>query len=188
MKKKFERTISRTQSKFRANIERKNVTQQCSYNLPNEIEPYLKKLDAIERVAPFGDDTHQLYELKNGYKISLSSNIYAVIGDEYKSKENKVIFTHTEGPNGEIAKFQLKRTDFSAKGEGYKWFVDLYDKNIEGVNFVTYVDDVAKEIIFDIELTLEIFNGAKTTEEEEDVEVEESLKELFIAWLFKEGK
>lgn len=188
MKKKFERTISRTQSKFRANIERKNVTQQCSYNLPNDIEPYLKNLDAIERVAPFGDDTHQLYELKNGYKISLSSNIYAVIGDEYKSKAKKVIFTHTEGPNGESAKFQLKRTDFSAKGEEYKWFVDLYDKNIEGVNFVTYVDDVAKEIIFDIELTLEIFNGAETTEEEEDVEVEESLKELFIAWLFKEGK
>ncbi len=168
MNKKFVRIVSRTQSKFKANIERKSINQQCSYNLPNDIEAYLKGLNAIVRVAPFGDNTHALYELTNGYKISLTSNVYAIIGDEYKSYNNKVVFTHTEGPHGESAKFQLKRVDFLSKGKDYKWFVDLYDKNIEGVNFVTYVNDDTRTITFDIELTLEIFNGVEEVDIEDD--------------------
>lgn len=185
MNKKFVRIVSRTQSKFKANIERKSINQQCSYNLPNDIEAYLKGLNAIIRIAPFGDNTHALYELTNGYKISLSSNVYAVIGDEYKTINNKVIFTHTEGPNGESAKFQLKRVDFSAKGKDYKWFVDLYDKNIEGVNFVTYVNDETKTITFDIELTLEIFNGVEEIDdgdiEVSNMDIKQLIKEKYEA-------
>ncbi len=157
MIKKFVRKISTTQSKFRANIERKYITQQCSYNLPNDVEACLKSLDALNRLTPSGNETNVLYELKNGYKTILGNNILAVIGNSYNAIGNKVIFTHTEGATGGTQKIQLKRTDFLGRGDEYNWFVDLYDKNIEGINFITIVDDEEKTVSFDLELTNDIF-------------------------------
>lgn len=73
-------------------------------------------------------------------------------------KRVSVIFTHTEGEDGGTPKFQLKKTDFKSKGIGYEWFVDLYNKNIEGVNFTVSVDDEKKEIMFDVELTSNVID------------------------------
>lgn len=56
-----------------------------------------------------------------------------------------------------LQSFNLK-TDFKSKGIGYEWFVDLYNKNIEGVNFTVSVDDEKKEIMFDVELTSNVID------------------------------
>lgn len=157
MIKKFERIISITQSKFRAIIEKKNITQQCSYNLPNDIESYLKGVNALKRITPTGNETYVIYEINDDYSIILGDSILAIIGNEYQKEHNKVVFTHTEGADGSTPKIQLKKTDFASRGNEYKWFVELYEKNIESLNFVTYVDDDNKTIKFDVELSSKLF-------------------------------
>ena len=157
--KRFERVISRTQSQYKLQKEKKFITQQCSYNLPIELEEYLKELNAINRISPLGDDTNVLYELNNEYKINLSHNIICIIGAQFNNNTNKVVFTHTEEKNGKTPKFQLKKTDFAKFGKEYEWFVELYTKNYEGVNFVIVVDEIEKIIKFDVEFSPTMFNG-----------------------------
>ena len=170
MVKKFSREISGTQSQYKATIERKYITQQCSYNLPLELEEHLKTLGAIEKNNPTASDTNAKYKLTNGYKMCLGNNIIAAIGDSYKTTPNEVVFTHTEGENGSSKKLQLKKTDFKALGsDNYKWFVDLYEKNIEGTVLTITVDDVQKTICFDLELTPFFFSGQAMFEESENI-------------------
>lgn len=205
MIKKFERKISTTQSNYKFNLERKYITQQCSYNLPNDIEAYLLGKNAIVRETPNGNNRNVQYGLADGYKLILGDSILAIIGEIYRNKANKVIFTHTEGADGSSPKMQLKKTDFASKGDDYKWFVDLYNNNIEGVNFITFVDDVAKTLTFDIELTPEIFSDRPIVDEDEDLTVQtidnvkdnieaiisferEISEEDFRAWLSKQTK
>ena len=154
---RFERVISRTQSFYKLVKEKKNITQQCSYNLPIELEEYLKSISAIRRLSPDGDETHVLYTLRDNYKVKLSHNILCIIGDLYDVDNNKVVFTHTEERNGKTPKFQLKKTDFSQFGQDYKWFVDLYANNFEGINFLTLVDESNKTITFDVEFSSSMF-------------------------------
>lgn len=170
MVKKFSREISGTQSQYKATIERKYVTQQCSYNLPIELEEHLKSLGAIEKVNPSSRDTNATYKLANGYKMRLGPNIIAAIGDAYKSVANEVVFTHTEGENGTSKKIQLKKTDFKAQAsDNYKWFVDLYEKNIEGTVLTITVDDEKKTVGFNLELTPFFFSGQSLLAEDETV-------------------
>ena len=154
---KYKREVSATQSKYKTNLIRKFVTQQCSYNIPIECEMFMKNSNVLRRLSPEGSDTNVLYEVADNYKIELSDNILAVIGKSYKFKNNHAIFTHTEGVNGTTKKLQLKRNDFKAKGSDYEWFVSLYDHNIEGMNFVVDVDIDNKKIVFDLELTSSLF-------------------------------
>lgn len=158
MIRKFTRQIKTSQSRYRAIIEKKDITQQCSYNLELELEDYLISINALTRITPEGNDTNVVYEVKDEYSIVLGANIIAIIGKEYLAIENRVLFTHTEGNNGTSKKIQLKKTDFDAKNDDkYKWFVDLYNKNIENILFITLVDEGEKTITFDLELSEEIF-------------------------------
>lgn len=86
-------------------------------------------------------------------------------------KRVSVIFTHTEGEDGGTPKFQLKKTDFKSKGIGYEWFVDLYNKNIEGVNFTVSVDDEKKEIMFDVELTSNVIDMTAVEDDSTNTQV-----------------
>ena len=86
-------------------------------------------------------------------------------------KRISVIFTHTEGEDGGTPKFQLKKTDFKSKGIGYEWFVDLYNKNIEGVNFTVSVDDEKKEIMFDVELTSNVIDMTAVEDDSTNTQV-----------------
>ena len=158
MVKKFERIISNTQSNYKVVIRKKDITQQCSYNLPVELEAYLLNLNALKRETDESVKTKVKYVLNPVYHAVLGVNICAIIGSEYLKKRVSVIFTHTEGEDGGTPKFQLKKTDFKSKGIGYEWFVDLYNKNIEGVNFTVSVDDEKKEIMFDVELTSNVID------------------------------
>lgn len=171
MIKKFERIIAESQSKYKVVIEKKDNKQQCSYNLPIELEAYLLNLDALYRETDKGIKNGVKYVLNSSYKATLGANICAIIGNEYLTKSIKVIFTHTEGENEDTPKFQLKRTDFKSKGVGFEWFVELYDKNIEGIKFTVSVDDEKKEILFDVELTSNIMNMIKVEDNEISLEV-----------------
>ena len=84
MIRKFTREISSSQSQFRAQIERKYVTQQCSYNLPIELEDHLRALGAIAKANPNEPETNAKYFLSNGYSLILGANIIAAIGESYK--------------------------------------------------------------------------------------------------------
>lgn len=162
---KFKREITATQSKYKAVLSRKNNTQQCSYNIPIECETILKNSNIIQRISPEGSEINVLYEVTDEFKVELSDNILAIIGENYKFKNNRAIFTHTEGANGTTKKLQLKRNDFKARGDEYAWFVALYDHNIEGMIFVTDVDIDNKKIIFDLELAPSLFQ-----EEQEEID------------------
>ena len=173
MIKKFTRIIQTTQSRYKATLEKKDITQQCSYNLPIEVEEYLKSLGALIRESDPGVTTNVLYG--TSYDVVLSDNILAIIGNSYKGKASKVVFTHTEGIGGTTKKLQLKKTDFAnKKNPDYNWFVDLYQNNIENTNFVVLVDDVNRVITFDVELTTYIFTGVST----EDSEVGDGTEEV----------
>lgn len=160
MIKKYSRIISETQSKYKINIESKNVTQQSSYNLVQEMEDYLINKKMIVKQNANVPLTEFDYDTASGVSLILGDSIIAIIGTQYKGASNKVIFTHTEGHSGTSKKLQLKRKKFNSLGSDYKWFVDLYDKNIEGMNFVTLIDDVANTITFDLELSSELMSGA----------------------------
>ncbi|HAS56827.1 MAG TPA: hypothetical protein DCR94_06335 [Firmicutes bacterium] len=155
--KLFKREITTTQSKYKVLLERKNINQQCSYNLPLELEDYLKSNGALKRISPEGSEINVLYKVSDEYKVRLGANILAVIGESYGYKNAGAIFTHTEGEKGSSKKIQLKRNDFKFQGKDYEWFVKLYDNNIEGMNFVTGVDVNNKIIFFDLELSSSIF-------------------------------
>ena len=177
MIKKFQREISSSQSYFKAKIERKVVTQQCSYNLPIQLEDHLISLAAIAKADPNERETNAKYVLTNGYSLILGANIIAAIGESYKQVDNQVVFTHTEGLNGTSKKFQLKKTDFNNlhKNE-FNWFVTLYEKNLESTLIVVLVDDEEKTVTIDIELTPYFFSGTPMPEEEiidkdEDVDI-----------------
>lgn len=177
MIKKFERIISNTQSNYRASLEKKEITQQCSYNLPIELESYLLNINALVRETPIGVHTHVKYVLSEEYHLVLGANLYAIIDEKYSEITPRAIFTHTEGDDGKTPKFQLKKTDFNAKGLEFKWFVDLYNHNIEGVNFVVLVNESTKEIKFDIELTRKLFESTRQEiilEDDKDLNIDES--------------
>ena len=168
MIRKFTREISSSQSQFKAQIERKYVTQQCSYNLPIELEDHLRALGAIAKANPNEPETNAKYFLTNGYSLVLGANIIAAIGESYKKVDNRVVFTHTEGSNGTSKKIQLKKTDFKNFGKSeYKWFVELYEKNLESTLIVVFVDDEKKTVTIDLELTPYFFSGNPMPEEEE---------------------
>ena len=197
MIKKFIRLIKTSQSIYTAKIERKGpeeTNQQCSYNLEIEMESYLLGLKAIQRITPYGSDTNVLYKVSDSYKIVLGENIYAVIGDRFRRIANKAIFTHTEGADGSSKKIQFKKTDFKKQNDqSYEWFVELYNKNIDYVNFITSVDDVNKTITFDLELSKELFSSDRIQDvdsDDADFEVcdEDMMKLLFVSWLDKQGK
>lgn len=158
---KYKREITATQSKYKATLSRKTINQQCSYNIPIECETFMKNSNIIKRISPEGNETNVLYEINDNYDVELSSNILAIIGETYKFKRNRAIFTHTEGIGGTTKKIQLKRNDFKGRGPEYEWFVSLYDHNIEGMNFVTDIDVDNKKIIFDLELTPSLFQEEK---------------------------
>ena len=148
------RIITNTQSKYILN--RKNVTQQGSYNLEVHIEQFLKDIDALEEIdiktAPL--ENYKAYTLKNGYKIELGENIIDIIGEKYSTVNNKVVFLHTEDKNGGSAKFQLKQTEFKKQdSEEYNWFVSLYDHGIENMVFVTDINKNSKIVKFEIKLS-----------------------------------
>lgn len=171
MIKKFERIISNTQSNYKVVIRKKDITQQCSYNLPVELEAYLLNLNALKRETDESVKTKVKYVLSPVYHAVLGVNICAIIGSEYLKKRVSVIFTHTEGEDGGTPKFQLKKTDFKSKGIGYEWFVDLYNKNIEGVNFTVSVDDEKKEIMFDVELTSNVIDMTAVEDDSTNTQV-----------------
>ena len=178
MIRKFTREISSSQSQFKAQIERKYVTQQCSYNLPIELEDHLRALGAIAKANPSEPETNAKYFLANGYSLVLGANIIAAIGESYKKVDNRVVFTHTEGSSGTSKKIQLKKTDFKNFGKSeYKWFVELYEKNLESTLIVVFVDDEKKTVTIDLELTPYFFSGNPMPEEEEVEEVTDDLTE-----------
>lgn len=188
MIKKFERIISNTQSNYKVVIEKKDITQQCSYNLPVELETYLLNINALHRLTDDDIRTKVKYILVEDYKANLGANICAIIGEKYINQNINVVFTHTEGEDGGTPKFQLKKTDFKKMGDGYEWFIDLYNRNIEGVNFTVLIDDEKKSIYFDVELTTNVIDMNDVIDEFDDVNDESVDKDKILAtFTFKES-
>lgn len=183
MIKKFSRIIASSQSNYNFSITKKeNNKKQCSYNLPIDLEDYLLKLEAIyidfEDNKPQNNGKYIKYKLVDDYKMELGPNIIAVIGVEFININNNVVFTHTEGKNGSSKKIQLKKTDFSnEKDITYSWFSKLYEKNIENIDFVVYVDDENKNLKFDLELTKEMFSSVENGTDINDCQYDFSVDE-----------
>lgn len=148
------RGIAHTQSRFKIYFEKKNITQQCSYNLPIELESYLLSIHAIESNSIGNSQQNKDYYLCNDFRLELGRNILAIIGKDFEKKDNKIVFTHTEGADGSTKKIQLKRTCFKdMQHDDYKWFVDLYDYNVEGMELLIEVEEEEKKIKIDLDIS-----------------------------------
>ena len=134
----LQRKLSRAQTKYE--LKKKDVTQQSSYNLSLDVETKLRNENAIFEIG------NSMYEVSNDYTIILEEGIIRIIGEEFNNQNNRLIFVHTEASDG-TRKFQIKRKDNSSGN--YRWFMHLYDKNIEGSIFSIYLDSESKQIIFD---------------------------------------
>lgn len=182
--KKFERTVSKTQSDYQIELTKKYIKQQCSYNLPIEVEDYLLDNDMITPISN-SNPRYINYLVKDNTKVYLGRNLLAIIGEKYNNSTNRAIFTHTEDADGSTPKIQLKKTEFAQKGKGYEWFVELYNNNYEGANFVTSVDIDKKVIVFEVELTSELLH--KIDVEDENIVCltlnSDTMKSEFKKWL-----
>ena len=151
------REVKSSQSKYKFKLIKKDVTQQGSYYLDLDVENTLIankviKLDSSE------DGKAKLYLVSDDYNVVLSKNIIAIIGDKFEEKTNLVVFRHNKAIDG-TTKFELRKTDFQNKGGEYEWFVELYEKNVEGLFLILSVDYENKKIIFDIGLNSSLFKG-----------------------------
>lgn len=160
MSKKFSYTLQKSHAKYKAILEKSTNTQQCSYNLPLDLEDELNRLKALDIEKKIGGNIS--YEAK--WNICLGDNILALIGEGYKDK-NKVVFMHTEDKLAKNKKFQLIKTAFIKKKDpSYNWFPELYDKNVENLAFVVIVDDANQKIKFDIEITPQFLSNLIATQ------------------------
>lgn len=75
MKEVFERKISKTQSKFKMSLQKKDVTQQCSYNLELSLESFLLENNLLVRENLGEDMTNVNFSLRPDYHLELG-NIY----------------------------------------------------------------------------------------------------------------
>ena len=164
---KFSNIVKHTQARYKISLDEYKVTQQCSYNLSSRFEKYLIDNDIITEInRDTSTNVKIYYKLMDGWKIKLSENIYARIGDEYRTVDNNIILVHTEQPDGTSAKFQFLPS--ANKGElEYLWVGELYHNNFENAVFTYEVYEDKKIIYFDINFSF-ILTGKQADDFNED--------------------
>lgn len=124
---------------------------QSSYNLPVDFLEDAKGKNIIiqdsnidyDRKSKDGD----AYVLQKDYTFKLGQGVLWLIGEEYNNIENKFIASI----NASNGKFQLyKKVYDKLDSPEYKWFVDLYNKNLSGNKLVLDIDEDNKILTLDI--------------------------------------
>ncbi len=184
MEKLIERKIARTQSIYELN--KKNINQQGSYNLSIDVMRKLKYENVIKLLS--GNTSNQLYIIDPNYKLVLKENLLELIGSNYKEINNSLVFNKTTAADG-TEKFLISKKSNSDNKNW--WFVDLYNKNIEGAIFEISTNYSEKKVFIENtlprefrekEIVLDDYNaelGDSETTENSCVEIKPTQKIVF---------
>ena len=139
----FQIKIKQSQSHYVLQ-KKKNIqtNDQCSYNLKKGLKDRLLQVAAINCYGNGPkNDLHTIYKLSGDWSLYLDESIIRIIGEKYRNMENEIIFVSTIDRNGLTPKFQLIRSYFKAENsDNYNWFVELYNSNYMGAEFVVSID------------------------------------------------
>lgn len=179
----YEKNISNVEAKYYLKkeqnvwkIENNDVTQQSSYNLPSDFLKYCKGRDILVEDENFihsrYDKDGNAYVLNSEYKFKLGKGVLWIIGKEFSENNNKFFGSI----NSKNKKFQLYRAAYNSKkkeeNHAYRWFVELYDRNLSGNKLIFKIDEVSKVLEIDVALDL-------GDEQEEVVELDNELIKSF---------
>lgn len=154
---KYYRVVKKSQAKnyISGNKLIKSDGAQASYNLPKEFFLYAKDKGVLVETSmdyPRKYDDGNAYILNSNYKFKLGQGVLWLIGEEYKKIENKFILSKS-GTNNKIITYRTVYNQMSENDRGYKWFVDLYDKNLAGNKLIFNIDEDRKIFTWDIEFS-----------------------------------
>lgn len=154
---KYHRVVKKSQAKnyISGNKLIKSDGAQASYNLPKEFFLYAKDKGVLVETSmdyPRKYDDGNAYILNSNYKFKLGQGVLWLIGEEYKKIENKFILSKS-GTNNKIITYRTVYNQMSKNDRGYKWFVDLYDKNLAGNKLIFNIDEDRKIFTWDIEFS-----------------------------------
>ena len=154
---KYYRVVKKSQAKnyISGNKLIKSDGAQASYNLPKEFFIDAKDKGVLVETSmdyPRKYDDGNAYILNSNYKFKLGQGVLWLIGEEYKNIENKFILSKS-GTNNKIITYRTVYNQMSKNDRGYKWFVDLYDKNLAGNKLIFNIDEDRKIFTWDIEFS-----------------------------------
>ena len=154
---KYYRVVKKSQAKnyISGNKLIKSDGAQASYNLPKEFFLDAKDKGVLVETSmdyPRKYDDGNAYILNSNYKFKLGQGVLWLIGEEYKKIENKFILSKS-GTNNKIITYRTVYNQMSKNDRGYKWFVDLYDKNLAGNKLIFNIDEDRKIFTWDIEFS-----------------------------------
>lgn len=171
MKIKDSKTISVSEAKYiidskNSSIIYDNTKIQSTYNIPERFFHAVEENNILVENSNFEysrkSTDGNAYVLADNYRLKLGLGIIWLIGDEYKTKENKFIVSvankevSKKDKTKKIGKPQLFRkiyNELQKQDEGYSWFVKLFDKNLAGNEFVLEIDEQNKFLIVDVNFT-----------------------------------
>ena len=154
---KYYRVVKKSQAKnyISGNKLIKSDGAQASYNLPKEFFLDAKDKGVLVETSmdyPRKYDDGNAYILNSNYEFKLGQGVLWLIGEEYKKIENKFILSKS-GTNNKIITYRTVYNQMSKNDRGYKWFVDLYDKNLAGNKLIFNIDEDRKIFTWDIEFS-----------------------------------
>lgn len=168
----LDRELKKTQTKYKYTIEKKNITQQSSYNLSLETEKKLNDSGALQKTEG------NVFCISDDFDIILGDGIKKILTKDYDNVKLNINFVHTVSSDG-TTKFQILRRNNNTPETS--WFTDLYDHNIEGNHFLIYIDKENENVIFDV-------NNPEIDNQYEYELIEPNfLKEKYIKWMEEQG-
>ena len=106
----------------------------------------------IEGYPPKRDFDEQ-YMLNENYSFELGSGIIDLIGDEYKTRNNKFIVSFPQTKSGKPQLNKVVYKTLSKIDRSYEWFVELYNNNITGNKLIFDIDEENRKLTVDIRFT-----------------------------------
>ncbi len=152
----FKRIVKKSQAHFLfEKVPNTGTNDQCSYNLPLELKEFLLQNNALVRNTLHSENNlHTVYELVPSWSFKLDESVFEIIGENFESVNNKILFVATTDGNGRSSKFQLFRSYFSATNSPeYEWFVVFYNNNFVGAEITITVDENSSEIVMSNRIT-----------------------------------
>lgn len=148
-------TVERSQAYYKFELIRAvkeyKAGAQVSYNVPKEIFDELRRESII--ISSGSNEQGQDYSLNPNYKLVLSNRVISLIGQKYKTIDNKFFIRHATSNN----KPQLIKSAYKKmNSEKYNWFVELYDKNCIGSTISFRINEITKEFIVDVSFNYEV--------------------------------
>lgn len=179
-------------------IQYKGNASQASYNIPVDffrdcMSQGILEPDADLNYTSFTRDGEEFTVFactlnKEKFSFRLGPGALWLIGDEYNNKDNEFTVVYARKNDEEYSidvssgwrtKPQIRPNKYEEWGEGYEWFVRLFNKNISGNTYFFDIDENKTKITFDI-----IFDSIDSSLPIEEIEHDSYDDEYPHNWIF----